>query len=235
MHLYITKSAKIPFGDFPGFLSKKFIDSPLLLARMKKKYYNNTNSRGCCYRQSQIYFLLWEVIGMLRHASFFGLFFWNSFIIGIWTWVTFLLCERMPEAMLDPQRPIFVAHPWEHGGRWYRDSLKIQLWKDRLPQHIGKGGFSKKHMTSDSISYLDAFIRETCRGEWMHRKNLFSAVIMLIVDPPLVGLLGSLFVVLANLPFAIVQRYNRFRLQTLRKRRLRTAGAAALEQSTVTA
>lgn len=67
-------------------------------------------------------------------------------------------------------------------------------------------------------------------------KNLFSAIVMLIIDPPLVGLLGSLFVILANLPFALVQRYNRFRLQALRKRRIRAVGAAGeMEQNTVTA
>jgi len=209
-----------------------------VLARIEKKYYNTIVVVGLTVKSRTKYgFLnLWEVIVMLKNASFFGLFFWNSFIMGMWTWVTFLLCERMPKSSLNPKKSCFMAHPWERNGRWYRDNLKIQSWKDRLPYHVGKGGFSKEHITSCSVEYLDIFIRETCRGEWMHMKNLFSAIVMLIIDPPLVGLLGSLFVILANLPFALVQRYNRFRLQALRKRRIRAVGAAGeMEQNTVTA
>jgi glycosyl-4,4'-diaponeurosporenoate acyltransferase len=173
---------------------------------------------------------------MLKNASFFSLFFWNVFIAGMWHLVTFLACRRLPDSMLNPEKSRYHARPWERDGRWYRDNLKIQLWKDRLPQHVGKGGFSKQHFAGDSVEYLDQFIRETCRGEWMHTKNLFSALLVLLIDPPIVGLLVSFYVLIADLPFAIVQRYNRFRLLALKKRRIRgTAGAGQMEQNAVTA
>ena len=172
---------------------------------------------------------------MFKNSSFLDMLFWNIFVVIMWHIVLLLFCQKLPESTFDASRSRYTARTWERGGRWYRDNLKIQLWKDRLPQHIGKNGFSKKHFTDDSIDYLDQFILETCRGEWMHMKNCVCAVVVLIIDPLLIGLLMSLFILIANLPFAIVQRYNRFRLQVLRKKRMRDLRSAQLGQSTVTA
>lgn len=172
---------------------------------------------------------------MLKNLSFINMLFWNIALIGLWHLVVFLVCIKFPDSFFDPGKGRFAAKPWEHGGRWYRDNLKIQEWKDRLPQYIGHDGFSKAHLTDVSLDYLDRFIRETCRGEWMHFKNCICCVIVLLVNPLLVGIVASCFIVMGNLPFAIVQRYNRFRLQTLRKRRLRELRPAGVKQNTVTA
>lgn len=171
---------------------------------------------------------------MLKNLSFINMLFWNIVIIGLWHAVVFLACVKRPDSSYDPEKSRFVAKPWEHGGRWYRDNLKIQVWKDRLPQYIGKEGFSKAHLTDMSIDYLDQFIVETCRGEWMHLKNCICCVVMLLINPLIVGIIASCFIMAGNLPFAIVQRYNRFRLQTLRKRKMREMRTSGVEQ-TVTA
>jgi glycosyl-4,4'-diaponeurosporenoate acyltransferase len=171
---------------------------------------------------------------MLKNLSFLNMLVWNLVLIGLWHLVVFLACTKSPNSRFDPEKGRYAAKPWEHGGRWYRDNLKIQLWKDRLPQHIGKDGFSKQHLTDLSVDYLDEFILETCRGEWMHLKNCICAILVLLINPLLVGVIASFFILLGNLPFAVVQRYNRFRLQVLRKRRLREMRPAGVEQ-TVTA
>ncbi len=145
------------------------------------------------------------------------------------------MCVRMPKTAFDPAKGPYAPKEWERGGRWYRETLKIQAWKDRLPQHNGKNGFSKKHLNNISIEYLDEFIAETCRGEWMHMKGCLCAIITLIINPLLVGIVMSFLVMMANVPFAVVQRYNRFRLLVLRKRRLREIRSAQLEQNAVTA
>lgn len=172
---------------------------------------------------------------MLKGLSFINMMVWNLFIIGMWHIIVFLACVKLPKSVYDPSKSCFSAKQWEHGGRWYKENLKIHLWKDRLPQHIGRGGFSKQHLTDVSIDYLDQFILETCRGEWMHIRNCFCVVAVLLVNPLLVGITASIFILVGNLPFAIVQRYNRFRLQVLRKRRLRELRQDSLEQNTVTA
>lgn len=175
------------------------------------------------------------MIIVLKNASFLKLFFGNVFIAGCWYWVMFLLCQRLPQSTLDPARSRFAARAWEKDGRWYRDNLKIQRWKDRIPQYVGNGGFSKRNITDDSIAYLDQFIRETCRGEWMHMNNMVCMVVVVVINPALVGAFMSLIVVLSNLPFAIVQRYNRFRLLALREKRLKSLCTAGMGRNTVTA
>ena len=172
---------------------------------------------------------------MLRNLSFINMLLSNFLIIGLWHLVVFFMCLRMPLASFNPSKGRFVQKDWERGGLWYRDKLKIQVWKDKLPQYIGKSGFSKKHLNGLSIDYIDRFIEETCRGEWMHMKNCICSIIILIINPLLVGLVTSFFIVLGNLPFAIVQRYNRFRLQILRKRRIRELQGGSVRENTVTA
>lgn len=171
---------------------------------------------------------------MLKGLSFINMFVWNLVIIGLWHVVVFLACVKLPKSRFNPSKERFVAKTWEHGGRWYREKLKIQHWKDRVPQFIGKDGFSKEHLTDVSIEYIDEFILETCRGEWMHLKSCVCILVTLLINPLLVGLVFSFLILIGNLPFAIIQRYNRFRLQVLRKKRLRDLNGSQVGQ-TVTA
>lgn len=172
---------------------------------------------------------------MLKNLSFLNMLVWNIVIVGLWHVAVFLICVKMPKSAFDPTKGRYAPKEWEHGGRWYRDTLKIQIWKDRVPQHIGKNGFSKRHLTEMSIDYLDQFILETCRGEWMHMKNCICAIVTLLINPLLVGIVVTFLIMLANAPFAAVQRYNRFRLLILRKRRLREISSSRMEQNAVTA
>ena len=172
---------------------------------------------------------------LFKNSSFLELLFWNIVIVVSWHIALLLLCQHAPDSTFDASKNRYAARPWENGGRWYRENLKIQVWKDRLPQHIGRDGFSKKHMESDSIEYLNEFIKETCRGEWMHLKDCICVVVILIIDPATIALPMTLFIFVANVPCAIVQRYNRFRLLVLRKRRMRDTSGAKLGQNVVTA
>ena len=171
---------------------------------------------------------------MLKNSSFLDMLIWNIIIVGLWHVGFFIACQKLPDSKFSPDKERYAEKSWEHGGRWYREYLKIQLWKDRVPQHIGKEGFSKQHLTDVSIDYLDEFILETCRGEWLHWKDCICAIIALLINPLLVGIVASFLILLANLPFAMIQRYNRFRLQVLRKKRIRDL-RNGMERGTVTA
>lgn len=171
---------------------------------------------------------------MLKNLSFLNMFLWNITFICLWHIAIFLACVKLPRSTFVPTKDRFAPRTWEHGGRWYRDKLKIQLWKDKVPQFIGKDGFSKEHLKDLSIDYLDEFVMETCRGEWMHLKNCICVVITLLINPLFVGLVFSFLILLGNVPFAIIQRYNRFRLLVLRKKILRDMHTGDVGQ-TVTA
>ena len=158
---------------------------------------------------------------MLRGIPALHLFLWNVMIITAWHVVVFVACVKLPMSTFDAAKSRYQPKSWEHNGRIYRDKLKIQLWKDKVPQHIGKDGFSKEHLTDMTLPYLEEFIMETCRGEWMHLNNCLCSVVVILINPLVPGLILCFLILLGNLPFAIIQRYNRFRLNTLRRKLIR--------------
>ncbi len=170
---------------------------------------------------------------MLKNQPLLHVISWNVMIITLWHCVVFIICTRLPNSVLDASKPRYLAFRWERNGNWYRDKLHIQNWKDNVPQHIKKGGFSKKHLTQRSLDYLDQFILETCRGEWMHLSNCGCVVVVMFANPLTPGLIFSFLVLLGNLPFVCIQRYNRFRLQVLRKAVARELRLAQVKKDTV--
>ena len=173
---------------------------------------------------------------MLRGMSGVQIFLWNAVIVAIWHITVFIACVKLPASYFDENKPRFRPRDWERGGRWYKDTLRINSWKDRIPQYTSKDGFSKEHLDDVSIEYLNQFIMETCRGEWMHLSGALCAVLLLVINPIGFGLVFAFLDLLGNLPFAAIQRYNRFRLQTLRKRRLRLQkGSSVGSAASVTA
>ena len=154
----------------------------------------------------------------MREASIWTILFVNVILAAVWHFMMFIACLKVKLSRFDPKLRFYQAKAWEKNGRWYSKYLKINAWKDHLPQHTGKDGFTKEHIT---LSYLDRFIMETCRGEWDHWMCSLYMIVSLIINPFWIGLLLGILVLVGNLPFIAIQRYNRFRLQTLRKRMLR--------------
>ncbi len=155
---------------------------------------------------------------MFRDLEYERLIIINIILLALWTLVCFLACIIIKESYFNPDKPMYKMKKWEKSGKWYVKNLKIKAWKDILPQHIGRNGFSKEHFTDSSIDYIDKFIMETCRGEWDHSMNCLYAIIAILINPFWIGILFAFITLLINLPFIAIQRYNRFRLLTVRKR-----------------
>lgn len=154
--------------------------------------------------------------------SFLGVLFWNVLIIALLHVVLLYACVKLSEEKLDYTRPRFAPRQWEHNGRFYRDKLKINVWKDYIPQYVGKDGFSKETLEKElSLSYIDTFLLETCRGEWYHTANLIGIPIFFILNPLPYSVMFSIVLFVVHGTCTIIQRYNRFRLLILRKKLLR--------------
>ena len=154
---------------------------------------------------------------MLRNLSLDDAILTNIILAAIWHFFTYMLCIYIDTGFFDSSKKFYQARKWENDGKIYNDVLKINRWKDLLPQHIGKDGFSKSHLTDVSVDYLDEFIMETCRGEWNHSMNCLFAVVLFAMNNIFTAFILSVLLFIGNLPFVIIQRYNRFRLQKLRK------------------
>ena len=154
---------------------------------------------------------------MLREQPILNILVINLLLGTVWHYAVFFLCVFIDTKHFDERKRMHLPEKWERGGKFYTNTLKIQKWKDALPQHIGKDGFSKDHLDGISVEYLDEFIMETCRGEWNHTANCALCLILMLLDPPPVSLIFAFLVFIGNLPFKLIQRYNRFRLQKLRR------------------
>ncbi len=147
--------------------------------------------------------------------------FWLALHFGLADIVTHLP-QAVQRRWFDSRRPRFQVSGREMA--WYR-RIGLPRWKDRLPQF--NRDFDKRHLRRDlSAEYLETFVFNTCRAEVIHvgvaALGWLSLLFCLLCDDPAANL--PLFAAIAaviglcNLPFALIQRYNRNRLERLLKR-----------------
>lgn len=155
------------------------------------------------------------VIALLNTAFWFALHF------GIAELLT-SLPAGIRRRLFDWNRPFFRVSEREMA--FYR-RIRLPRWKDRLPQFNSE--FDKRHLAvSPTPAYLRKFLEVTCHAEMIHELiallGFLSLFFCLLCEQPLNWLplfWGiALFIGLCNLPFAAIQRYNRFRLVRLLRR-----------------
>ncbi len=142
---------------------------------------------------------------------------------GVFHAATGYAAHRLGEHRLGRDGWLLRPRRFESGGRWYRRRLRIHRWKDRLPEagNLFEGGVSKRHLPAYDDAGLRLFVRETRRAELAHWWAMCCGVGFLVWNPPLPATLLVSYGVLVNLPFIAIQRYNRFRTQSLIERRAR--------------
>lgn len=126
-----------------------------------------------------------------------------------------LTLVRVPLHRFNCRHWWYRLQRWEKGGNFYQHVFRIKKWKIHLPDGAGfnkKLGFPKKKLESRNPAYLSAFLIETCRAEFTHWVTILFAPLFFLWNPHFVGWIMIGYALLANLPFIMVQRYNRFRL-----------------------
>lgn len=126
--------------------------------------------------------------------------------------------EALPRAWFDPDSRLFRCRSWEDRGRVYH-KLKIRRWKDKLPdasKHCKKM-LPKRLGDHPNTEHLDRMIRETCVAEFIHTLLILLSIGVVKIWEGRRGWICWLLCILGNLPFILIQRYNRPRLQAARK------------------
>jgi glycosyl-4,4'-diaponeurosporenoate acyltransferase len=124
------------------------------------------------------------------------------------------LVHHVPERIYRVEVFPFRLWSWERNGSFYRRDLKINAWKDKLPEagmFLSSHPFSKKHLAGYDLEYFQRFILEPCRAELAHITPFFLYPLCLLWNPPVAALVMLLYALLANVPFIFIQRYNRAR------------------------
>ncbi|MER2064010.1 MAG: glycosyl-4,4'-diaponeurosporenoate acyltransferase [Alkalibacterium sp.] len=114
---------------------------------------------------------------------------------------------------------LFKERGFEDKGKFWKEKLSVHKWKDKLPDgaSLFNAGYKKKELTSSHISTIETFIKETKRAELTHWLLIVPAPLFFLWNPVWAGWLMIFYALLVNVPFIIIQRYNRIRLDRIKK------------------
>ncbi len=134
-------------------------------------------------------------------------------VIGWWA-------ARLPLDRVQRAGPVTRLRPWERGGALWRRLLRVDRWKDRVPEAGALfGGDSKRHLRSRTTEALARYRAETIRAERVHWLSAATTPVHAVWCRPTVFAGMVAFGIAANVPFVVIQRVNRGRLDRLLARR----------------
>ncbi len=147
--------------------------------------------------------------------------FWSCFcfLVAI-SIISFFLGRVLPKRWFRADRFPYRAYRFENGGRIY-DKLRIRKWQNKVPDmsKILPKIMPAKDLSGDYKSRLPRMLQETCVAELIHSLNCFAGFYCLKLYPGVGGIIILfLYTVLFNLPFIVIQRYNRPRLLKIANR-----------------
>ena len=118
-----------------------------------------------------------------------------------------------------PERPPFRPWKWEKNGRIY-SRLGVEKWKKLVPDMSRLlPDMVKKQVTPTAVTAAQpaVLVQETCVAEAVHTASSLLGLICLWLWPGWGGAaVWLVWFLLGNLPFILIQRYNRPRLMRLR-------------------
>lgn len=147
---------------------------------------------------------------LIRSLIYLGLLGFFSYCTG----------EVFPRKWIFENTALFQPRHWENDGKFY-EAFKIKKWKLKLidMSKIMKHSKTRKEIRGEVTSeILTVLVKETCVAELSHWFLCVSSVFVYNFWDNWVGGLVWLLYVIGNLPFIMIQRYNRPNLQRLRDR-----------------
>lgn len=138
----------------------------------------------------------------------------NTFIFLLFSSVITFFSEKLPDHIYCYNSWLFKEHKWEKKGQLYRNLLKVRVWKAFLPElsDYVKGVFPKKSLKEHNKEYLSKYIMESCKSEFTHWVIIASALIFRLWTERQVSFGIFIIAIVLNLPYIIIQRYNRPRV-----------------------
>ena len=131
-----------------------------------------------------------------------------------------ILINKMPNKWFGADNPLYKVSEAEK--KLYK-RLKVRLWKDKVWELGGLGGFSKKKLKNpDDPEYIEKFIIECNKGMVTHRLAYPIGFLAMLTFPNICALTIALPIAIVNLFLNILPtlalRYNTPMLASLLKR-----------------
>lgn len=155
----------------------------------------------------------------LRESVFLKDFASNiMFFLFLSVLITYI-SNKVPEAVYYYKGWLFKEREWEKGGQFYQDKLKVKNWKKHMPElgDFVKSVFPKKYIREYSKEYLLVYLTESCKAELTHWAIILSTLIMGLWNDFNMTLLMLIIAFSLNIPFVIIQRFNRPRILRIMK------------------
>ena len=134
--------------------------------------------------------------------------------------VGFFVGRILPKRWFKPEKGLFRSFPVERNGTIY-EKLGIRKWHRKVldMSRILPGWMPAKKLSCDYEQNLPVMIRETCVAEVIHISVSIAGLRCLWMWPGVGGVtVTAIHIVLLNLPFILIQRYNRPRLIRLQEK-----------------
>ncbi len=141
-------------------------------------------------------------------------FWWSALYLAAVSLLSNLAAAFVPRDF-HPDRFPFRSYTFEGQGRFY-EKLGIRKWKDRVPD-MSKflPSLPRKAVNSRSADRARLLVQETCLAELVHLCLMALALPVLFIWPGWKGAVLAAVYALGNVPFIMIQRYNRPRLLRL--------------------
>ena len=138
-----------------------------------------------------------------------------------------ILINKMPNKLFGADNPLYKVSEAEK--KLYK-RLKVRLWKDKVWELGGLGGFSKKNLCEPgNPEYIELFIIECNKGVLTHRLSYPIGFLAMATLPGICAFTVALPIAAINLFLNIlptlILRYNTPKLQEVLKRLKRKAHA----------
>ncbi len=121
---------------------------------------------------------------------------------------------RIPSKYFERDAWPYKKSAIEMEGKLY-NFFGIKRWKSILPDGarlVDRNGFPKKKLASLQEEYIEKFIIETRRAEFVHLIHLPFLIIFFLFNPLFGDIIMIIYAFFMNVPCIFAQRYNRIRL-----------------------
>lgn len=128
--------------------------------------------------------------------------------------VGFLFGRLISRWQINPDKGLFRCYKIEKNGAIY-EKLNIRMWQKKVPDmsRIAPFLMPPKNLSGDYAERLPTMIQETCVAEITHVVVSILGLRCLKIWPGMGGfVVTAVFILIFNVPYILIQRYNRPRL-----------------------
>ena len=138
--------------------------------------------------------------------------------------LAFPLGRLIPKEWVHYERFPYLPYKWEDNGKIY-GKLEIRRWMNKLPDmsRIFPSVMKRRELTGNYTSNdVRELLDETCVAEFIHTVLCFLGLFCMDLWPGSGGMIFYIFfVTVFQLPYILIQRYNRPRLAKVYRRMTR--------------